>query len=362
MLNLSFFGWRLGGKVTRATPGTEQGSWDGSGSIPNPILDFRERKKRGYIPSSKRHHSRKHRAIMDRLAVRKALQSSILSRRLPATRPNLRPTLLHTARAVSTVPRIAETSFWKSLIPKPWRRENRPVRDPNAPKQSWLSKEWNPATFFIIIFLLIGSMSIQMISLRNRFDAHTRRSEVRIGLLREVIEKLQRGEKVDVEKVLGSGDPEREAIWEEGTLGADGYRLEQGANIRNSVERDRKGCYGEKPEETGQVEKSRIIADCESRLDPRVTTGYSSCTGSAKKGHGLLLLKTHSNMRDFHSTYAPVYVYQDNISLNTPVPRLSRCADSYATSASGDDRRMALMSSGSNSCVDKSILRPSSPL
>lgn len=60
-----------------------------------------------------------------------------------------------------------------------------------------------------------------MISLRNRFDAHTRRCEVRIGLLREVIEKLQRGEKVDVEKVLGSGDPEREAIWEEGRLGAD---------------------------------------------------------------------------------------------------------------------------------------------
>lgn len=200
-----------------------------------------------------------------------------------------------------------------------------------------------------------------MISLRNRFDAHTRRSEVRIGLLREVIEKLQRGEKVDVEKVLGSGDPEREAIWEEGALIAVGCRLDHGANLCNSVERNRKGRRDEKPEETGQVKKSRaIIADCEGRLGPRVTSGYDSCTGSAKQG--ILLLKPYSSMQDLGSIYAPAQVYQDNISLNTPVPRLSRCADSYAASASGADRRNALITSGSNSWVDKSILRPSSPL
>lgn len=119
-------------------------------------------------------------------------------------------------RALSTVPRIASTSFWKSLVPKPLRRENRAVRDPSAPKTSWLSKEWNPATFYIVIFLLIGSMAIQMISLRKNFDAFMRRSDVRIGLLREVVERIQNGEEVDVEKVLGSGDPDREAAWEDG--------------------------------------------------------------------------------------------------------------------------------------------------
>lgn len=144
-----------------------------------------------------------------------------------------------------------------------------------------------------------------MISLRNRFDAHTRRSEVRIGLLREVIEKLQRGEKVDVEKVLGSGDPEREAIWEEGTSSADGCTLEQGANLWNSVERNRKGRRDEKPEEAGQVKKSRaIIADCEGRLGPRVTSGYGSCAGSAKKG--IFLLKAYFTMQNLDSTYASV--------------------------------------------------------
>lgn len=37
---------------------------------------------------------------------------------------------------------------------------------------------------------------------------------MRIGLLKEVVEKLQRGENFDVEKALGTGDPEKEADWE----------------------------------------------------------------------------------------------------------------------------------------------------
>lgn len=159
---------------------------------------------------------------MDRAALRALARSRNLVRPSPTTRPILllpvwTPTPTAT-RAVSTVPRIAEVSFWKSLVPKPLRRENRRVRDPSAPKTPWLAREWNPATFFIIIFLLIGSMSIQMISLRSNFEAFTRRADVRIGLLREVVERIQKGEKVDVEKVLGSGDAEREAVWEEGGL------------------------------------------------------------------------------------------------------------------------------------------------
>lgn len=59
-------------------------------------------------------------------------------------------------------------------------------------------------------------MSIQMIALRRDFNTFTRRAETRIGVLREVIEKLQRGEEVDVEKALGTGDAEREKEWEEG--------------------------------------------------------------------------------------------------------------------------------------------------
>ncbi|KAJ4292215.1 hypothetical protein N0V88_005846 [Collariella sp. IMI 366227] len=107
-----------------------------------------------------------------------------------------------------TLSSVAETSFWKSLVPKPLRtRSKTELKTPQ--------KGWNPATFFIFIFLLIGSMSIQMISLRKDFEAFMRQSDVRVGLLREVVEKLQRGEEVDVEKVLGTGDAEKELQWED---------------------------------------------------------------------------------------------------------------------------------------------------
>ncbi|KAF9774112.1 hypothetical protein IL306_007945 [Fusarium sp. DS 682] len=111
-------------------------------------------------------------------------------------------------RYSSTAPAtIVDRSFWRNLVPKPLRKENRQLRKK--------SKEWNPATFFIAIFLLIGSMSIQMITLRNSFDRYMRQSEARIASLREVVEKIQRGEPVDVETALGTRDPGKEADWEE---------------------------------------------------------------------------------------------------------------------------------------------------
>lgn len=104
---------------------------------------------------------------------------------------------------------VADASFWKSLVPKPLRKENRSAWSPR-------SGQWNPATFFIVMFLFIGSMSIQQITLRNSFDRYMRQSTLRIGKLREVVERIQRGEEVDVEKALGTGDAKTEVDWEEG--------------------------------------------------------------------------------------------------------------------------------------------------
>lgn len=78
------------------------------------------------------------------------------------------------------------------------------------------SKDWNPATFFIVISLLIGSNAIQMISLRNDRLAFTRKTDAKIVLLRETVQRVKNGEDVDVEKILGTGDPEKEKEWEEG--------------------------------------------------------------------------------------------------------------------------------------------------
>ncbi|KYK61767.1 hypothetical protein DCS_02911 [Drechmeria coniospora] len=110
---------------------------------------------------------------------------------------------------------VVQSGFWKSLIPKPLRKQERGAFRAK-------SKEWNPATYFIVMFLFIGSMSIQMIALRKQAEQYARQSAVRIGLLREVVEKIKNGEEVDVEKILGTGDPQREADWEEG-----GFALER---------------------------------------------------------------------------------------------------------------------------------------
>ncbi|RFU73893.1 hypothetical protein TARUN_8354 [Trichoderma arundinaceum] len=113
-------------------------------------------------------------------------------------------------RFSSTAPvTIVEGSFWKSLIPKPMRKASR-----NKLKEK-AKKDWNPATYFIVMFLFIGSMSIQMIALRNQTERYMRQSSLRVAQLREVVQRIQNGEDVDVEKILGTGDPQKETEWEE---------------------------------------------------------------------------------------------------------------------------------------------------
>ncbi|CAD0112578.1 unnamed protein product [Aureobasidium uvarum] len=118
------------------------------------------------------------------------------------------------ASTPTSVPRVA--SVWQSVIPKAFRRPDDPVSVAERQKaQAMKSKDWNPATFFIVIALLIGSNAIQMIALRNERQGFTRKTEAKIALLRETIDRVHRGEEVDVERVLGTGDPEKEQEWEQ---------------------------------------------------------------------------------------------------------------------------------------------------
>ena len=109
----------------------------------------------------------------------------------------------------SNIQSVAQPKFWAGLIPKPLRRP--------FEVEKFKSKRWNPATFYIIMFLLIGSMPVQMIALRNEFSAFGRRADARIDLLREAIERVQKGEEVNVGVLLGTDDPLKEKGWEEGT-------------------------------------------------------------------------------------------------------------------------------------------------
>jgi hypothetical protein len=111
--------------------------------------------------------------------------------------------------AVDNLPRVAQPSLWKSLIPSFLRRRHEPPK-------TRASRGSNPATFFIIIFTLIGSQAIQFIKLRHNTNTRTRHAERKIALLKEVIKRVQQGEDVDVEGLLGTGNKGIEKDWEEG--------------------------------------------------------------------------------------------------------------------------------------------------
>ena len=108
----------------------------------------------------------------------------------------------------SHLPRIAQPSLWHSIIPKFLR--NRDKSQLPAEK-----KQPNPASYFIWIYLLIGSQAIRIIGVQNEYNTFMRKAELKIAKLREVIQKLQKGEPVDVEKELGTGDEVQELEWEE---------------------------------------------------------------------------------------------------------------------------------------------------
>lgn len=106
------------------------------------------------------------------------------------------------------LPKLAQPSIWQSIIPKSLRtRDKRQLPTEKKPP--------NPASYFIWIYLFIGSQAIRIIGVQNEYKTFMRKAEVKIAKLREVIEKLQRGEEVDVEKVLGTGDEAQELEWEE---------------------------------------------------------------------------------------------------------------------------------------------------
>lgn len=109
----------------------------------------------------------------------------------------------------SHLPRIAQQSIWESVFPKSLREKTKEVFRPSQ------KAPINPARYFIWIYILIGSQAIRIIGVQNEFNTYMRKAELRIGKLREVVEKLQKGEAVDVEGVLGTGDEEQEREWED---------------------------------------------------------------------------------------------------------------------------------------------------
>lgn len=160
---------------------------------------------------------------------------------------------------------VLDPGLWKSLLPV-WLREKKPKSNAQGlhekdlkSKAQGRQRQRNPAAYFMVMFVLVGSMSIHMITLRNDAEHHRRRSTARIELLQEVIERLRNGEDVDVERVLGTGDAQREADWEEGKRRAP--QVEPVLTAVNSTTGHRtKKCQAQAPG-TGRSGVIRVVRD-----------------------------------------------------------------------------------------------------
>lgn len=114
--------------------------------------------------------------------------------------------------STSSLPRVAQPSLWQSLVPKFLRSDNRQTqRDTDRAG----NREWNPATSFILLGILVGSQAIHLINVKKDMVNFSRKTDTKIALLREVIRRVQAGEEVDVEKLLGTGDPNSEEEWKQ---------------------------------------------------------------------------------------------------------------------------------------------------
>lgn len=132
----------------------------------------------------------------------------------PAARPRclVGATRAYAATTADRLPRIVQPSLWQNLLPKHFRSSHkRPFT-----WREWRAKDWNPASIYIMFGLVVGSNAINTLILRRDIADFTRKADAKIALLREVLEKVQNGEEVDVERILGTGRQESEREWEEG--------------------------------------------------------------------------------------------------------------------------------------------------
>ena len=133
----------------------------------------------------------------------------------------LRPLLFSRYASNSTLkaitphlPRIAQPSLWKTFIPRFMRRDPSNLMPPGHKHQGFWSRFMaNPASSVIILGMLTGNAAIHIIRIRRDMSLYSRKADQKIELLREVIQRVQNGEDIDVEKLLGTGDPKAEEEW-----------------------------------------------------------------------------------------------------------------------------------------------------
>jgi hypothetical protein len=66
-----------------------------------------------------------------------------------------------------------------------------------------------------VLGILVGSNAINILALRREMLNFSRKTEAKLAILRDVLKRVKDGEDVDVEKLLGTGNPDQEKEWED---------------------------------------------------------------------------------------------------------------------------------------------------
>ncbi|KAM3415613.1 hypothetical protein BST61_g9134 [Cercospora zeina] len=116
----------------------------------------------------------------------------------------------------SRLPTVASPSFWTSLIPRFLRKPATEAEAAaRATRRDAAAEEKRTGLIFLLLGILVGSNAINIIGLKREMLNFTRKTDAKLELLREVVERVKRGEDVNVKKVLGTDDQEQEEEWEE---------------------------------------------------------------------------------------------------------------------------------------------------
>ena len=92
-------------------------------------------------------------------------------------------------------------------------------------------------TFQFVLWASFGSAAIHLINVKQRFADRQRGYDTRIAVLRDIIDRVGRGEDVDVGKELRVGEREGEQDWEDMVRGIEERLDRQHAAIRRNSSR-----------------------------------------------------------------------------------------------------------------------------
>lgn len=105
----------------------------------------------------------------------------------------------------------------------------------------------------------------------------SRKTDAKLALLREVVQKVKNGEEVDVKRALGTGDPEQEAEWEEVMKELEETDMLEEGRKKRAVKR------AEKAQQRRLRDEEKAKANAKEREGPVTSSGGSDGANTANE-------------------------------------------------------------------------------